>query len=90
MNGFAAIFWTLIAFMTWWAAFDLTTQGAALQAVNRMYEEYQNGEEGLETPNVVLDRHVSNVVSCSCFFVLTLYSFMVFKPGTLSPFPWHR
>ena len=83
----AAIFWTLIAFMTWWAAFDLTTQGTALQAVNRMYEEYQNGEEGLETPNVVLDRHVSNVVSC--FFVLTLYSFMVFKPGTLVPFPWN-
>ena len=82
-----AIFWTLIAFMTWWAATDLTTQGTALQAVNRMYDQYQNGEEGLETPKVVVDRHVSNVVSC--FFVLTLYSFMVLKPGTLFPFPWN-
>jgi len=82
-----AIFWTLIAFLTWWAATDLTTQGTALKAVNRMYEQYEAGEQGLETPKVVVDRHVSNVVSC--FFVLTLYSFMVLKPGTLFPFPWN-
>ncbi|KAL9178257.1 hypothetical protein ACHAXT_001801 [Thalassiosira profunda] len=82
-----AIFWTLIAFMTWWAATDLTTQGTALKAVERMYEQYEMGEEGLETPKVVVDRHVSNVVSC--FFVLLLYSFMVLKPGTLFPFPWN-
>lgn len=81
-----AIFWTLIAFMTWWAATDLTTQATALKAVERMYERYEDGEEGLETPKVVMDRHVSNVVSC--FFVLLLYSFMVLKPGTLFPFPW--
>lgn len=81
-----AIFWTLIAFMTWWAATDLTTQGTALKAVERMYERSEAGETGLETPKVVVDRHVSNVVSC--FFVLTLYSFMVLKPGTLFPFPW--
>lgn len=82
----SAIFWTLIAFLTWWAATDLTTQVTALKAVDEMYESYQNGEEGLETPKVVVDRHVSNVVSC--FFVLTLYSFMVLKPGTLFAFPW--
>ena len=83
-----AIFWTLIAFMTWWAVTDLTTQGAALTAVNEMYGKYEKGEEeGLITPKVVVDRHVSNVVSC--FFVLLLYSMMVLKPGTLFPFPWN-
>jgi len=82
-----AIFWTLILFMSWWAATDLTTQGTALKAVERMYERYENGEEGLETPKVVVDRHVSNVVSC--FFILLLYSFMVLKPGTLIQWPWH-
>lgn len=82
-----AIFWTLILFMSWWAATDLTTQGTALKAVERMYERYENGEEGLETPKVVVDRHVSNVVSC--FFILLLYSFMVLKPGTLVQWPWH-
>jgi len=81
-----AIFWTLIAFMTWWAATDLTTQGTALQAVDEMYDQFQEGEENLETPKVVVDRHVSNVVSC--FFVLALYSMMVLKPGTYFPFPW--
>ena len=82
-----AIFWTLIAFLSWWAATDLTTQSTALKAVNRMYEQYESGEEGLQTPKVVVDRHVSNVVSC--FFILILYSFMVLKPGTLFPFPWN-
>ena len=82
-----AIFWTLIAFLTWWAATDLTTQGTALKAVNEMYDQYEDGEEGLETPKVVVDRHISNVVSC--FFILILYSFMVLKPGTLFPFPWN-
>lgn len=81
-----AIFWTLIAFLTWWAATDLTTQGTALQAVNEMYKRFDEGEKNVQTPKVVLDRHVSNVVSC--FFVLALYSTMVMKPGTLFPFPW--
>lgn len=82
-----AIFWTLIAFLSWWAATDLTTQGTALKAVDDMYERGLSGEEGLETPQVVVDRHFSNVVSC--FFILLLYSFMVLKPGTLFPFPWN-
>ena len=82
-----AIFWTLIAFLSWWAATDLTTQGTALKAVDDMYERDLLGEEGLVTPKVVVDRHVSNVVSC--FFILLLYSFMVLKPGTLFPFPWN-
>ena len=82
-----AIFWTLIAFLSWWAATDLTTQGTALKAVDDMYERGLKGEEGLVTPKVVVDRHVSNVVSC--FFILLLYSFMVLKPGTLFPFPWN-
>lgn len=81
-----AIFWTLIAFMTWWGVTDLSTQGTALNAVNDMYEKYEQGQTDLETPKVVVDRHISNVVSC--FFVLALYSMMVLKPGTLFPFPW--
>jgi len=81
-----AIFWTLIAFMSWWAATDLTTQGTAKEAVEVMFARYKEGEEGLETPKVVTDRHFSNVVSC--FFILLLYSFMVFKPGTIVPWPW--
>jgi len=81
-----AIFWTLIASMSWWAATDLTTQGPSLKAVQEMYEKYEAGEVGMETPKVVVDRHFSNVVSC--FFVLTLYSLMVLKPGTYFPFPW--
>jgi len=82
-----AIFWTLIAFLTWWAVTDLTTQGTALSAVNDMYDKFEEGEGNLETPKVVVDRHVSNVVSC--FFVVLLYSMMVLKPGTLFPFPWN-
>lgn len=74
-----AIFWTLIAFLTWWAVTDLTTQGTALAAANEMYSQYEDGDENVETPKVIADRHVSNVVSC--FFVVTLYSFMVLKPG---------
>lgn len=81
-----AIFWTLIAFMTWWGVTDLSTQTTALDAVNEMNDRYQNGERDLETPEVVVNRHTSNVVSC--FFVLTLYSMMVLKPGTLFAFPW--
>lgn len=82
----SAIFDTLIAFMVWWGVTDLSTQTTAIKAVNEMYESYQAGEKDLETPKVVSDRHFSNVVSC--FFVLTLYSLMVFKPGTLVAFPW--
>lgn len=81
-----AIFWTLIAFMTWWAVTDLTTQGSALIAVNEMYDSHQEGKTGLETPDIVVNRHISNTVSC--FFVVLLYSMMVLKPGTLFPFPW--
>lgn len=67
-----AIFWTLIAFMTWWASTDLTTQGTALRAVEDMYERAESGEKDLVTPAEVSDRHFSNVVSC--FFILLLYS----------------
>ena len=81
-----AIFWTLIAFMTWWGVTDLSTQTTALEAVNEMNERYENGETDVETPDIVVNRHTSNVVSC--FFVLTLYSMMVLKPGTLFAFPW--
>jgi hypothetical protein len=81
-----AIFWTLILFMTWWGVTDLSTQTTSLEAVNEMNERYENGEKDVETPEIVLNRHTSNVVSC--FFVLTLYSFMVLKPGTLFAFPW--
>merc|ERR1712232_344587 len=52
-----AIFWTLIAFMSWWAATDLTTQGTALEAVNEMYAKFEEGDEEVETPEVVVNRH---------------------------------
>lgn len=81
-----SIFWTLILFLSWWAATDLTTQGTALKAVNDMYEADQQGEDP-DVPAVVSNRHYSNVVSC--FFILLLYSFMVLKPGTLIPWPWN-
>lgn len=81
-----AIFWTLIAFMTWWASTDLTTQGTALRAVEDMYERAESGEKDLVTPAEVSDRHFSNVVSC--FFILLLYSMMVWKPGTI--IPWDK
>lgn len=81
-----AIFWTLIAFMGWWAATDLSTQGVSLEAVNKMYAQYQEGKE-VDTPEVVMNRHFSNVVSC--FFIILLYSMMVLKPGTLFPWPWN-
>lgn len=82
----SAIFYTLIAFMVWWGITDLSTQTTAQKAVNEMYDSFQAGEKDLETPKVVSDRHFSNVVSC--FFVLTLYSLMVIKPGTLIAWPW--
>lgn len=83
-----AIFWTLIAFLTWWATTDLTTQGAALKSAERAREDFENGvTDEFVTPKIVVDRHFSNVVSC--FFVLLLYSMMVLKPGTLFPWPWN-
>ncbi len=82
-----AIFWILIAFMFWWGITDKPTQIVAIDAVNEMYKTYEKGEAGLTIPQVILDRQLSNVVSC--FFVLLLYSFMVLKPGTLFPFPWN-
>jgi len=82
-----AIFWTLIAFLTWWATTDLTTQGAALKSAERAREDFESGiTDEFITPKIVVDRHFSNVVSC--FFVLLLYSMMVLKPGTLFPWPW--
>jgi len=83
-----AIFWTLIAFLAWWATTDLTTQGAALKSAERAREEFEAGlTDEFVTPKIVMDRHFSNVVSC--FFVLLLYSMMVLKPGTLYPWPWN-
>ncbi|KAL7512864.1 hypothetical protein ACHAXN_009977 [Cyclotella atomus] len=83
-----AIFWVLIMFLTWWAATDLTTQGAALNSAERAREEYEQGlVDEFVTPKIVVDRHFSNVVSC--FFVLMLYAMMVTKPGTLYPWPWN-
>lgn len=76
-----AIFWALLAFMTWWGVTDLSTQGTSLEAVNDMYEKYENGDKDVDTPEVVVNRHFSNVISC--FFVLILYSIMVLKPGVL-------
>lgn len=82
-----AIFYALLAFCSWWAFTDLTTQGSALIAVNEMIEANNDNDSNEKTmvPNVVDNRHLSNVVSC--LFVITLYAIMVMKPGTLFKFP---
>lgn len=78
------VFYALVAFATWWAVTDLTTQGKALTAVN----EWAVTTSGLnsenhkkDVPEVVEHRRISNIVSC--LFILALYGIMVFKPGTL-------
>lgn len=78
------VFWALVAFASWWAVTDLTTQGSALNAINEhaaaaIHSEGENNEPDI--PPVVMKRTISNVVSC--LLVLVIYSIMVLKPGTL-------
>lgn len=71
------VFWALVTFASWWGITDLTTQGSALNAV---YEYAgKDGEE--EAPAIVMERTISNVVSC--LLVLVLYGIMVLKPGAI-------
>lgn len=75
------VFWALVAFASWWAVTDLTTQGSALNAVMEQAATLPAEEENGEAPEVVLKRTISNVVSCLLVFVL--YAIMVLKPGTI-------
>jgi len=71
---------TLLAFAAWWAGTDLTTQGAAMEAI----EEWTLGDtENTDVPRIVQLRKISNVVSC--LFVAAIYGFMVLKPGYTPP-----
>ena len=71
---------TLLAFAIWWALTDVTTQGAAMEAI----QEWTQGDtENTDVPQIVQLRKISNVVSC--LFVGALYGFMVLKPGFTPP-----
>lgn len=71
---------TLLAFAVWWALTDVTTQGAAMEAI----QEWTQGDpENTDVPRIVQLRKASNVVSC--LFVAALYGFMVLKPGFTPP-----
>jgi len=71
---------TLLAFAAWWAGTDLTTQGAAMEAI----QEWTLGDtENTDVPRIVQLRKISNVVSC--LFVAAIYGFMVLKPGYTPP-----
>jgi hypothetical protein len=66
----------LLAFAGWWAVTDLTTQGAATEAI----KEWTEGDtENTDVPRILQLRRVSNVVSC--MFVTAIYAIMVLKPG---------
>jgi len=76
----ATVFYTLVAFATWWGLTDLTTQGKALTDVNE-WAIRTSEEAKLDIPPVVEHRKISNVVSC--LFIVALYCEMTFKPFTL-------
>jgi hypothetical protein len=66
----------LAAFAGWWATTDLTTQGAASEAI----KEWSEGDtENTDVPRIVELRRISNVVSC--MFVPAIYAIMVLKLG---------
>lgn len=79
---------TLLAFAIWWAATDVTTQGAAETAINKWVigsteqASTKNGDK-MDVPQIVEQRKISNVISC--LFVLAIYGFMVLKPGYTPP-----
>lgn len=91
------VFWALTIFALWWGVTDLTSQGSALNAVQRQIEQQeaeaemskQSGEKvdnegatkALDVPDIVTKRTISNVVSC--VMVFAVYWIMVMKPGTL-------
>jgi hypothetical protein len=77
------VFYTLVAFASWWAITDLTTQGSALTAVNQWAASASSndGDSERDVPKIVHLRKISNVVSC--LFVIALYAIMVMKPGTI-------
>jgi hypothetical protein len=66
---------TLLAFAIWWASTDLTTQGAASEAI----EEWTKDGGESDVPRIIQLRKISNVVSCA--FVAAIYAIMVLKPG---------
>lgn len=70
---------TLLAFAGWWAVTDLTTQGAASDAIEEWASEHDESSPLSDVPQIVHLRKISNVVSC--LFVAAIYAMMVLKPG---------
>lgn len=70
---------TLLAFAVWWAVTDVTTQGAAMNAIQEWTESNEGEDKAADVPGIVQFRKFSNVVSC--LFVAAIYGFMVLKPG---------
>ena len=76
------VFWTLVAFATWGALTDLTTQGKAAEAIEEWAEANDasnDSDSAKEIPGIVLFRRISNVVSC--MLIVALYGIMTLKPG---------
>ena len=72
---------TLLAFAIWWASTDITTQSAAMNAIQE-WTAQQGDTKNTDVPRIVQFRKFSNVVSC--LFVAVIYGFMVLKPGFAS------
>lgn len=70
---------TLLAFAIWWGVTDLTTQGAAMDAIQEWTKRQGDTSKSADIPGIVQFRKFSNVVSC--LFVAAIYGFMVLKPG---------
>jgi len=71
---------TLLAFAVWWAATDLTTQGAASEAIEEWTAKQDGQSTETEIPQILHWRKLSNLISC--LFVSAIYAIMVLKPGT--------
>eukprot|EP01082_Thalassiosira_pseudonana_P008964 g7739.t1 g7739 contig26:166239-166847(+) len=73
-------FHLLTTFGLWWGITDVTTQKKAMEAVQNLEVEGDDGDDGVvEVPKVLKVRVLSNVVSC--LFVVAMYALMVLKPG---------
>ena len=71
---------TLVLFAVWWAATDITTQRRSIEALEKWDpQEEEDDPNKSQFPSIVSGRNLSNFVSC--IFVVSLYCFMIIKPG---------
>ena len=71
---------TLVLFAVWWAATDITTQRRSIEALEKWDpQEEEDDSNTSQFPSIVSGRNLSNLVSC--LFVVSLYCFMIIKPG---------